>query len=89
MTILDGKERKSKELEMTKDVELGENYDKNEDDTDLSDTDSEEGSNKALIFEKDKTGGKNLSSNPKKAPTKQRRGRKIGKGKMGKMAMMM
>merc|ERR1712149_15234 len=42
----DGKEKKSKELEMTKDAELGENFDKNEDDTDSSDSDSEEGSNK-------------------------------------------
>ena len=74
---------------MTKDVELGENFDKNDDDTDSCDSDSEEGSNKALIFEKDKTGVKNTSNNTKKAPKKQKRGRKMGKGKMGKMAMMM
>ena len=87
--ILDGRERKSKELELTKDVELGDNFDKNEDDSDSSDSDSEEGSNKALIFEKEKNGGKNTSTLPKKGTAKQRKGRKMGKGKMGKMAMMM
>ena len=69
-------------------MELGEHFDKN-DDSDSSDSDSEEGSNKALIFEKEKTGGKNTSTLPKKSPMKPRKGRKMAKGKMGKMGMMM
>ena len=80
--FLDG--RSKKEVEITKDVELGEQDD---DESDSSGSDSEEGSNKALIFEKEKekSAGKNSNTLSKKGTSK-RKGRKVGKGKM---AMMM
>jgi len=69
----DGNGRSKKEIEITKDVELGEqdNVDSNS-----SDSDSEEGSNKALIFEKEKSGGKNTNTLSKKGTSKKRKGRR-------------
>ena len=80
--FLDG--RSKKEVEITKDVELGE---QDGDDSDSSSSDSEEGSNKALIFEKEKekSAGKNSNTLSKKGTSKARKGRRGGKGKMAVM----
>merc|ERR1712062_879732 len=74
--------RLKKEIEISKDVELGE---QDYDDSDSSSSDSEEGSNKALIFEKEKekSAGKNTNTLSKKGNSKQKKGRKGGKRKDG------